>query len=128
MKDTLLKINLARPMDKRLNRETFEARQQIAQAVLLRKQIHREIAPALASIRAAQDLLDGVIGKPANSGFGYRSEPGAFDGYSHVYTMGRETESDLASENSPEFALLQRIEKLGTDAATERTERANAEL
>lgn len=87
------------------------------------KQVHQAVDPELAKVRQAEDFFNrGNSVYLENSPEMYNNP--AMAKYNKVYTNGSIDRTDLAAENSPEFALLTRAAQLAEEIKTEKIEAA----
>jgi hypothetical protein len=116
----LLKYNLGRKIENRISLKEIESKEKIARtrgnnAGLLAK-IHLEIAPKLEALRKADDFIENR--RKDFVGYVTNHEEGHYNG--HVYSIGKETEENLAFANSPEFALVVYAQKMKENITKEK--------
>ncbi len=120
LKIKLLKYNLSRPVENRISFSEVESREKIARVrgnnAALLASIHEEIRPKLEAMREAEDFIQNRRGE--FQGYVTNHADGHYNG--HVYSMGKETEPNLAFENSPEFALVIHSQKMKEEQTKER--------
>lgn len=116
----LLKRNLKLPLEHRISLAEVESRERTAKmrgnSFGLMAQIHEEIRPKLEALRESQDFLENRRGE--FQGYVTDHSNGHYNG--HVYGMGKDTEPNLAFENSPEFALVVHAQKMKEEQTKER--------
>ena len=89
------------------------------------KEIHRAADPELAKLREADEYFTrGNQVYLENSPETYGQKTGK---YEHLFSFGKETEPNLAHENSPEFALVERVANLSEKIESEKAQAAVAE-
>jgi hypothetical protein len=111
-------INRSRPLEHRVSVSHVESLVSTARmrgnAVALLATIHEEIAPQIAAMRQAQEIIDrvgsvsGMFENLQVPTAGYLTEPGGFEKYNpevNYYKMATGNDSDLANENNT-FAKL----------------------
>lgn len=87
------------------------------------KQVHKAVDGELEKIRQAEDFFNrGNAVYMENSPEMYNNP--AMAKYNRVYTNGKIDRTDLAAENSPEFALLTRAAQLAEEIKLEKAEAA----
>ena len=85
------------------------------------KQVHKAVDGELARVRQAEDFMSrGNSIYMENSPEMYNNP--AMAKYNHIYSNGRIDRTDLAAENSPEFALVRHAAKLAEDIQSEKVE------
>lgn len=113
----LLKRNLSLPLSSRVHVADIQTSVSIAKVrgdnAALFASIHKEIEPELKAKREVDRIYD-RIGSVSGGhvGLKYHGSRGGKEGTVQPYTMGRETESNLAFENSPSFHIVSRVQEL----------------
>jgi hypothetical protein len=84
------------------------------------RQVHKAVDGELAKVRQAEDFMSrGNSIYMENSPEMYNNVS-AMRKYNHIYSNGKIDRTDLATENSPEFALVKRAAQLAEDIKEEK--------
>lgn len=99
----------------------YPALQVYQNKLAMRATIETEIAPKLAEMKKASDILD-LIGSAASGQSTRKGQGCAYDLTKYrapeTYGIGRQTEPDLAYENEPRYAMIAESAKLAEERNT----------
>ena len=128
----ILRWNLSHPIEKRLSVQAISEAEAIAAVrgnlFALREEIQKDIAPLLAEKLRADGMMDRIgstsgcydeLCSSKNQGFGFDL---AKYSNSPTYRLRVNQEPDLASENSPMWAMVERIQQLKEKQLSEKLE------